>query len=74
MKSAKEMFEELGYKVNEDEYKIIIYKTNVTGVMLYSCVFYNTNNKKFRLKIYEQYMSLELLKAINQQINELGWK
>ena len=71
--TAKEMFEKLDYKVNGDEYKIIIYKTNVTGAMLYSCVFYNTNNKKFRLKIYEQYMSLELLQAINKQIEELGW-
>jgi len=40
---------------------------------IYLCVFYNTNDERFRLKIYEQYMNIKLLQAINKKCQELGW-
>lgn len=73
MQTADEMFEELGYKIDRDEQGIVIYKTNCTGSMIYLCVFHNTDDERFRLKIYEQYMNIKLLQAINKKCQELGW-
>jgi len=73
VKTADEMFEELEYKIDRDEQRIVIYKTNCTGSMIYLCVFYNTDDERFRLKIYEQYMNIKLLQAINKKCQELGW-
>lgn len=71
--SADEMFEELGYKIDKDENRTVIYKTNCADMRIYLCVFYNTNDERFRLKIYEQYMNIKLLQAINKKCQELGW-
>lgn len=71
--SADEMFEELGYKIEKDKYRTVVYKTNRANSMIYLCVFYNTDNKHFRLKIYEQYIDIKLLQAINKKCQELGW-
>ena len=66
-KSAKEMFEELGYKKTNSEIEMIIYN-NSENELLY---FYldtkdvNVDNITF--------INIELLKAINQQCKELGW-
>ena len=72
MKTAKEMFEELGYKVFEDNepeldsYCIVI----ATKEYNHSIIF----NKK-RKKIFFDYTNIGIkeLKAINKQISELGW-
>lgn len=72
--SADKMFEELGYKIDKDENRTVIYKTNCADMRIYLCVFYNTNDERFRLKIYEQYMNIKLLQAINKKVEELGWK
>lgn len=71
--SADKMFEELGYKIDKDENRTVIYKTNCADMRIYLCVFYNTNDERFRLKIYEQYMNIKLLQAINKKCQELGW-
>lgn len=71
-KTADEMFEELGCQIDRDEYRTVVYKTNRAGSMIYLCVFYNTNDERFRLKIYEQYMNIKLLQAINKKVEEFG--
>lgn len=38
-----------------------------------TCVFYNTDDKHFRLKLHEQYIGIKLLQAINKKCQELGW-
>ena len=72
-KSAEEMFEELGYKIDEDDERLLIYDTNITDRWIYKVVFFKNADSKFRLKIYEQYMSMYLLQAINKKCQELGW-
>lgn len=71
--TAKEMFEKLGYEYDEDEKKIVVCKVAITGTRIYKYVFHKTDNKKFRIKLYESFSSIEELKAINKQIEELGW-
>lgn len=82
--SAKEMFEELGY-----EYKYIDNKSiNFEDVILYNhkelelavqfnlfskMVVYQTKNN---MKEYDKiaiFMTKEFIKAINKQVEELGW-
>lgn len=67
------MFKELGYEIDENDERLLIYQTNISDTWIYKIVFYKNANGKFRLKIYEQYMPINLLKAINKQIEELGW-
>ena len=65
LKSAREMFEELGYELVE---------TNSAGVKLTMIEYYNfetTSTINFWTPIN---IDIDLLKAINQQIKELGWK
>ena len=83
MKSAREMFEELGYELIEDSKSYLRYadyfdnKKYMGGEMIEK----KKKNKRFRLtrktcqgNIHFKYGTLEELQAINQQINELGWK
>ena len=72
--SAKEMLKKLGYKLDENNERLLIYQTNISDTWIYKVVFYKNANDKFKLKIYEQYMPIKLLQAINKQIEELGWK
>lgn len=82
MKSAKEMFEDLGYELIEDGKTYLRYanyfdkKKYMGGEM----VDFDKKNKRFRLtrktcqgNIHFKYGTLEELQAINQQISELGW-
>lgn len=74
--SAKEMFEELGYHFDKNKFDedndILTYRadydmvSNITFYKegIYSITIYDTGEK----------ISNELLKAINKQIEELGWK
>lgn len=98
MKSAKELFEELGYKLilqdNHDirylyediytdeitiyEEKRIIFCIN-DGIGLYpnnSIILERLEKNDLSDRWYntEFVVTTELLQAINQQINELGWK
>lgn len=66
MKSAKEMFEDLGYKLIND--KNIIYKgTHFTGRIIYIAFF---SDKQI---LITQSIGIEELQAINKQVQELGW-
>lgn len=72
MKSAREMFEELGYKKICDDANYIIY--NFEGV--FEIRFYKSQQDfsiYYEEEIYNT-IDIEELQAINQQINELGWK
>lgn len=73
---AKEMFEELGYKLKEDE-SFIYYKNN--KLVNYHIVFSKeyetveiTPTIDNRIHTFVR-LSRKLLKAINKQIEELGW-
>lgn len=79
MKSAREMFEELGtdyfennsritiefYNKNRDDYDFIEFDKE--------CKTLSISIDQFNLKLYS-FDFEKLFKAINQQINELGWK
>lgn len=77
-KSAKEMFEELGYKNTKKEDKIILFENFSFDI---SIEFLNEDGDKSivlqKLGIDDGgdfiILSLEELKAINKQIEELGW-
>lgn len=70
---ADEMFEKLGYKIDKDENRTVIYKTNCADMRIYLCVFYNTSDARFKFKLFEQYCDMKLLQAINKKCQELGW-
>lgn len=69
MKTAKEMFEELGYKqrtnVSDSMFSIVIYDKELYPV-------YFDFNKT--VDVSNQIITFELFKAIQKQIEELEWK
>ena len=81
--SAKEMFEELGYKDISYNYpnkdyiayqnnKIVIY--TIIFVKEYKCIELNpTLNADERRLIHFTRLDMKLLQAINKQVEELGW-
>jgi hypothetical protein len=83
--TAKEMFEKLGYEYklydNEDKFNngIQYYKKDKDDFETYvEFYFYHKRIwllKKYKNKIAEGFVSnINLLQAINKQIEELGWK
>ena len=78
-KSAKEMFEELGYEVNENEWNLTYSKDIILNQFYTSPI--TINFRKFNDKVIEKYdfngksvpIFMYELKAINKQIEELGW-
>lgn len=87
--TAKEMFEKLGYSLikttNPDYTHLIMYKRN-TPQHIQRISFDNRNKKfacaclddtyvkkGFRMKNTPMHCDIEHLKAINKQIEELGW-
>lgn len=82
-KTAKQMFKELGYNLVEDSKTYLRYETpkykgkNSFGKDL---IDIDKKNKMFRLtrrscqgNIHFKYGNLQELKAINKQVEELGW-
>ena len=72
MKSAKDMFEELGYK-QEIKNNVIYYLKEIhipKSKNIYSINFINDKKEVFVSKNID----VKELQAISQQINELGWK
>lgn len=72
MKSAKEMFEKLGYKFKE-----IFYVDESNYAYEYSCggkrfIFQDLDEKGIVTDLVK-YVSLDELQAIIQQMKELGW-
>ena len=70
--SAKEMFEELGYKLDkEPRFGSTISYTQYCSdgcCRIYDLVFYDKT-----IEVQEDYINLKLLKAINKQVEELNW-
>nr|DAK87200.1 MAG TPA: Kinetochore protein [Caudoviricetes sp.] len=66
MKSAKELFKELGYDLVETTPYMMYYYNEENDVHIW---FYN-NSKT--IEIVNEF-TLDILQAINQQVNELGW-
>ena len=67
MKSARELFEELGYDLVETTSYMVYYYNEENDIYIW---FYN-NSKT--IEIVNEF-TLDILKAINKQIEELGWK
>lgn len=67
---AKEMFEELGYKMTMKTKKVICYDIN--NELERRAIWFCIPSKRFIIGAY-QYVTLKELKAINKQIEELGW-
>lgn len=78
--SARERFEELGYKYSEDDYFISYIGNEDIKPVQYQIVFskeYNSFELMPTLNGKEHYFTridMNLLKAINKQIEELGWE
>ena len=74
--SAKEMFEELGYKLIQDDMNWLRYGINISEWYEFDIEF-NKNNKNItfsgRKPSNGRMVDLDELKAINKQIEELGW-
>ena len=66
MKSAKELFEKLGFDLVETTPYMMYYHNEENDVYIW---FYN-NSKT--IEIVNEF-TLDILQAINQQVNELGW-
>ena len=70
--SAKEMFEELGYKLDkEPRFGSTISYTKYCSdgcCRIYDLVFY-----KKTIEFQEEYITYAMLQAINKQCEELGW-
>lgn len=80
MKSARELFEELGYRYSEDNYFISYIGNENIAPVQYQIIF-SKEYKSIELmptingkQHYFTRVDMKLLQAINQQVNELGWK
>ena len=69
---AKEMFEELGYKLDKEaRFGAVVSYTQYCRdgcCRIYDLCFYNKS-----IEVQEDYISYKLLQAINKQVEELGW-
>lgn len=72
--TAKEMFEKLGYEKTCHDEREIIYSIYSDNVFIAEIEF-DLQNKTFYCMCSDIVMEvdMELLKAINQQVKELGW-
>lgn len=83
MKSAKEMFEELGYELDEQEDYLVYWKVakkqrvnfyhNQNEIQIEFNLSYKTVEKRELLDDTPGIIIMQELKAINKQIEELGW-
>lgn len=82
MKSAKEMFEELGYKLGETPYyeRCIKYVAN-DGYIKRELEFWLDDKLIYNNLVYGDFqmkgsspIPMDLLQAINKQVKELKWK
>ena len=70
--TAKEMFEKLGYEIDTTNDRMLRYGKGYTAKIEFDLIyhnFYKYNDSGFRSPI-----DIELLQAINKQVEELGWK
>lgn len=71
MSKADKMFEELGYEIEDEEGICRIYKIAKFGSILTFVFYKNTTDERYKLKIYEKYLSMQELQAINEKCKEL---
>ena len=64
MKTAKEMFEELGYRKMDTSASVIVY------TKVFDEIWFNVNLKSYA-SLYG--IGIDVHKAIHQQMKELGW-
>lgn len=78
MKSARELFEELGYTYQESyfEERLAVINYSKSGIFTPQIVFKLDSKcvKVYRKENKASWFEVKLLQAINQQANELGWK
>ena len=74
MKTAKDLFKELGYKRLPKRYnKNMILYENENMLKNYKIIIYfSLSDKKIQFSPYYRY-TMQELKAINKQCEELGW-
>lgn len=77
--SAKEMFEELGYKQIEYSNSYIVYNKFLKQEERYIIEFHNNDTTFSKYKnrcgnIRDLFINLQEFKAIQKQIEELGWE
>lgn len=72
--NAREMFEKLGYTRNLDSKKLI-YAKELKGMFRYVEITFNLTEKEIELYDDNEAYTINkaLLKAIEQQLKELGW-
>lgn len=72
--TARQMFEELGYKRSEENEKII-YLIETKGSFYYQEIIFNLLKKVIVIdgNFLEVAIETNLLKAIDKQAKELGW-
>ena len=79
--SAKEMFEQLGYELVFENEEVLRYRKNKYLDVEFWKVYEKITGEKMRKYInvsnvrnIPYFISVELLQAINKQVEELGWK
>ena len=76
MKSAKEMFSDLGYEYYRDSHSILYIRSYGNRAIWHDCVVtFNTVHKEYAVNDNDEYafIGIELHKAIHKQLEELGW-
>ena len=76
--SAKEMFEELGYEYKESYFNNKLNRIIITDDYKYSThIIFAIENQSIIATLKNDqagWVSMKLLKAINKQVEELGWE
>lgn len=74
--SAREMFEELGYELIQDDMYWLIYSFNKDKWYSFNIEF-NKNEKQIHIAGKQpsngKVIDMQEIKAINKQVEELGW-
>ena len=73
MKSAKEMFEELGYKQTINNTKYIYMSSYHNTIIEFDEIIVTVRISQID-KEYAQTFNMKELQAINKQVEELGWR
>lgn len=71
-KSAKEMFEELGYEYYDKKTRIVVNRYDRYDILsIYIC--FNKINQRIGIDCLADVLDMDELQAINKQVEELGW-
>lgn len=75
--TAQEMFYKLGYHVNYKSKTMLVYTQLIPDTNIQEVITFNGSQKKvyvgYRYTSICKGVDVSLLKAINQQVKELGW-